>query len=161
MPGFIKKTDVRPKWVSLRSLALLCWVPLADPRADAMSGLGKFAFLNPGITITKDGPGLELSVGRNGIGSGGALLIGALGRYEFQDHRKEAGVEFGVAIFLIEAGVSFSDKGSGEFFAPDLCLPLPLSGGGEKGLVLNLFYRIYPYGDNTFGGSLKFAWTWL
>lgn len=126
-----------------------------------MSGLGEFKFINPGITLTKAGPGFELSAGKNGLGSGKALLLGGLGRYEFRDNRKEAGIEFGLGLFLVEAGVSFSDKSSGEFFAPDLCLPLQLSGGGEKGLVINLFYRIYPRGpgENTLGGSLKFAWT--
>jgi hypothetical protein len=149
--------------ISLRSIALAVLVCISDSRSDALSGLGEFKFINPGVTLTKEGPGFELSAGRNGLGSGKALLLGALGRYEPEDNRKEAGIEFGLALFLIEAGVSFSDKSSGEFFAPDLCLPISLSGGGEKGLVLNLFYRIYPHGhgENTFGGSLKFAWTWL
>jgi len=135
---------------------------LSYPRSDALSGLAEFYFINPGVTLTKAGPGFELSAGKNGVGGGGsALLFGALGRYQPEDNRKEAGVEFGLVAFLFEAGISFSDQGPGPFFTPDLCIPIPLSKNGfDKGLVFNLFYRVYPgkTDGNTFGGSLKVAW---
>lgn len=155
------QSNLYPNRFPFRSIALLILAFLSIPKSDPLSGLGEFYFLNPGVTLTKAGPGLELSAGKNGFGRGGALLLGALGRYEPQPNRKEVGVEFGLVVFLVEAGVSFSDKSSGEFFAPDLCFPIPLSRGGGKGLVVNLSYRIYPHGvgENTFGGSLKFAWT--
>jgi hypothetical protein len=144
------------KCVSIRTVALIILASFSDPKADALSGLGEFYFVNPGITLTKAGPGLELSAGKNGIEPGSVLLLGALGRYEFRENRVEAGMEFGAVFFLFEAGVSFSDRGVGEFIAPDLCIPIPLQ-RRHRGMAINLFYRIYPgtSGDNTFGGSLK------
>ena len=158
----IKKIDAYPKWFSFRNTVLFILASLSYPRSDAMSGMGEFYFVNPGVTLTKVGPGFELSAGKNGVGGGGsALLLGALGRYQPEDNRTEAGVEFGVVAFLLEAGMTFSDKGPGAFFAPDLCIPIPSSKDHDKGLVFNLFYRVYPAekGGNTFGGSLKVAWT--
>lgn len=121
-----------------------------------MSGMGTFYFVNPGMTLTKAGPGLELSAGKNGLEPDGILLLGGLARYEFQHHRIEAGMEFGAALFLFEAGLSFSDKGFGEFLAPDLCIPIPLR-QMDRGMAVNFFYRIYPgsSGDNTIGVSMK------
>jgi hypothetical protein len=120
--------------------------------------MGRFWFLNPGITLTKRGPGYELSGGRTGLGSGEATLLGGLVRYEYPDHRAEVGLEAGFAVFLLEMGLSFSDRGSGEFIAPDLCIPIPSS--GNYGMALNFFFRVYPaiWAENSFGASIKFAW---
>lgn len=143
---------------ALRISILLVLLALSESRSDALSRLGRFWFVNPGITLTKDGPGLELSGGRTGLGSGEATLLGGLVRYEVPGHRAEIGMEAGLAIFLVEMGFSFSDRGAGEFIAPDLCIPIP--GSGNVGAAVNLFFRVYPAsgGENTFGASLKIAW---
>ena len=142
----------------LRTALLLILTGLSQSRSDVLSGMGEFWFLNPGLTITKAGPGFELSGGRFGLGASKAVLLGGLARYEPSGHRIEAGMEAGFAVFLLEMGLTFSDRGSGEFIAPNLSVPIP--GAGQTGMVVNLFYRIYPETEkeNTIGGSLKFSW---
>jgi hypothetical protein len=139
-------------------LVLFVLMALSESYADALSGLGQFWFLNPGVTVTKGGPGFEFSGGRMGLGSGKGTLLGGLVRHEYPHNRTEVGLEAGIAVFLLEMGISFSDRGEGEFIAPDLCIPIPAS--DKYGMAINLFYRVYPRFDaeNTFGASIKFAW---
>lgn len=142
----------------LRNAILFILILLSQSHSDVLRSMGKFRFLNPGITITKEGPGFEISGGRNGTDLGEPALFGALIRYEPSLHRAEAGLEAGIAIFLVEAGFSYSDQGSGVFMAPNLSLPIPVS--RNRWMVANLCYRLYPVlkGANSLGASLKFAW---
>jgi hypothetical protein len=93
------------------------------------------------------------------LGQGEATVLGGVVRYEPDIHRSEVALEAGLAVFLLEMGISFSDRGSGGFLAPDLCIPIPVS--DNHWMAINLFYRFYPSqsDENTFGASLKFAWT--
>lgn len=126
--------------------------------SDALSSMDKFWFLSPGVTYTKHGPGFEISGGRNGLGSGEFQLLGALFRYEPADHRTEVGLEAGIAIFLLEIGVAYSDREFGGFLAPDLCIPIKAP--GNPGIVVNLFYRFFPsaVAASSLGASVKVAW---
>ena len=141
----------------LRNAFIFISILFSQSHSDVLKSMGQFRFINPGITLTKDGPGFEVSAGRNGTDLGEPALFGALVRYEPSLHRAEAGLEAGIAIFLVEAGFSYSEKGSGVFMAPNLSLPIPAS--RDRWMVLNLCYRLYPTvkGTNSFGASLKFA----
>jgi hypothetical protein len=142
----------------LRTAILFILVLHSISHSDVLRSMGKFWFINPGITLTKEGAGFELSGGRSGMETGEPAFLGTLVRYEPAVHRAEVAMEAGVAIFLLEAGFSLSDQGSGVFFAPDLSIPIPAS--KDRWMVMNLYYRIYPVieGASTVGASLKFAW---
>jgi hypothetical protein len=142
----------------LRTTILFIMAFLSISHSDVLRSMGKFWFINPGITLTKEGAGVELSGGRNGMESGEPALLGGLIRYEPAVNRVEAGMEAGIAIFLLEAGFSFSDQGSGVFLAPNLSIPIPVS--KDRWMVLNLYYRFYPAVEtaSSVGASLKFAW---
>ena len=136
-------------------LVLAC---LSASHSDALSAMDEFWFFSPGITLTRHGPGVEISGGRNGLGSGEFVLLGALLRNEPSDGRMEVGLEAGIAVFLLEAGVTYSHGEFSGFFAPDLCIPIYAN--ERSGVVTNLYYRVYPsdLAVNTLGASVKLAW---
>jgi hypothetical protein len=112
--------------------------------------------LSPGVTWTGNGPGAELSVNYLYYYTG----FGAVAQYEPNHSLRNIGAQFGFLYLLIEAGVSYSDRGSSVYFAPDIMLPLSIFEIGEVTPMLNVFYRHYPaseyQGLSSLGVSGKF-----
>jgi hypothetical protein len=117
----------------------------------------RFVFLSPGVTVTGGGPGLEFSVGQNGFESAHILTAGALAQYEFRKRRFNLGGEAGYLFFQTELSYSFSESGNSVLWVPSLCIPIPLD--MTHGFAVNFFYRAYLQrsGENSVGGSFKFA----
>jgi hypothetical protein len=124
-----------------------------------MSILTPFYFISAGPTITKNGPGLELSSGLAAIVSCGVVM-----HYEPNRSLLNVGMEFGAFLPLVfELGGSYSDRGGSQFFTTSLLIPLRAPKWAPDAfrlVVLNGFYRMYSdyVGMDTFGVSLKLPW---
>jgi hypothetical protein len=84
-------------------------------------------------------------------------MLGALAQGGIKEKELNFGAELGLLFFQMELSYSLSADGNSVLWVPNLAVPVPIA--GNRGLVLDLFYRNYlQKGErNTFGGSLKIA----